>query len=807
MGVYGLTKYYCTHPRARKKVSLRHLAQKMFSRTGKKAKLLCDYLAILSPMVSQVHQILTILRQESSFYCDKNFEIYARKITSFVEAFQHLGIDLVVFVDGPHGVNEVQFKAKFSTLKDRFMSDLQAQHDLQQESSMNKQFIDLTPTPTLLRMQCLMTLESAGVEIIYCLGEADQELGLYARTHPEVCGILSTDSDFIIMEGSTLFPYDQLKFTHALIHGIHSKPDNVDKTEDITCEAVSPSTIARALGIKEEQLPDLAILCGNDFTKPFNHLLSRKLKKDLMLEATDVKSVAKWLRGKEVPLINYRPFNAFCNNHPEYKNAVMYTYDFYSRDYSSLGVVSSKQSYNFYLAILLGVSKCGIWWDDVTPVRLTLGSPCIQELLLPLRKIIYFLLGIKSVTEFGSTQVKSFAETSILLPKHDESADLQSSKFRDMGTNEKLLGFLYLTVNPLKFGNHVEDIGNVPELVASECASLDLPECLSTKAIFVCSCLQLIAYLNQHSTPKLNLSHAELDALLVTCLSCCIELKLPHDFASLTRSIRSNTIKFWFLRILSHAYLLASLLGLSDSLPQPKDLFSPMVFLLLHNIVTQNSECDKSRELIAMHTIWKKFMSFSSVTALSSAMFTRKAIKSPALRADIEILCLFANALTEVASHRDILTCPNPEMEECLSVCNSTASNRKPSIPLQARPSVFQHKGNVLPVEEHQHHILHLIANHQVVCIEGETGSGKSSRIPQFILNEAIYWHKECKILVSQPNPITAIKLAERVSHERGENVGITVGYGADHEVSCSYTQIVYCTREYMLQVSYIYYV
>jgi len=433
----------------------------------------------------------------------------------------------------------------------------------------------------------------------------------------------------------------------------------------------------------------------------------------------------------------------------------MYTYNFYSKDFSSLGVVSSKQSYNYFQATLLGVSKCGIWWDDLIPEILIPGSPCVQELLLPLRKVIYFFLGMSSVREFGQTQVERFAEISILLTKHDESTDLKclhSSNFRDLCADEKLLIFLYLTVNALKFGNHVIEIGKVPTQVASECASLDLnlPECLSTKGIFVCSCLQLIAYLNQYSTPRLNLSRAELDALLLTCLSCYVELKLPHDSASLIPSVRSTTITSWFSRTLLHAYCLATLLGLGDSLPQPKDLFSPMVFLLLHSVATQNSNCTKSMEVVVMDTIWQKFMSFSSVTALSSAMFTHKVGKSPALRADPEVLHLFANAVTEVCSHQDILF-PKPEMEESPSTCSSATSSPNPSVPIQTRqsvfqpetvespsacsndqklsmphqikPSVFQCRGNVLPVEEHQCHILHLVANHQVVCIEGENHS------------------------------------------------------------------------------------
>ena len=111
---------------------------------------------------------------------------------------------------------------------------------------------------------------------------------------------------------------------------------------------------------------------------------------------------------------------------------------------------------------------------------------------------------------------------------------------------------------------------------------------------------------------------------------------------------------------------------------------------------------------------------------------------------------------------------------------------------------------NVLPVKEHKDHILKLIAKHQVVCIEGGTGSGKSSMIPQFILEQAAFHSKKCKILVSQPNHITAIRLAQRVSRKQREDVGKTVGYGIHselYEVSLSLTKIIYCTREYMLQV------
>lgn len=67
----------------------------------------------------------------------------------------------------------------------------------------------------------------------------------------------------------------------------------------------------------------------------------------------------------------------------------------------------------------------------------------------------------------------------------------------------------------------------------------------------------------------------------------------------------------------------------------------------------------------------------------------------------------------------------------------------------------------------------------QVVVISGETGCGKSTQIPQFILddwllkssnanNKAI---EHVEIICTQPRRISAIGVAERVADERVEKV------------------------------------
>ena len=114
-------------------------------------------------------------------------------------------------------------------------------------------------------------------------------------------------------------------------------------------------------------------------------------------------------------------------------------------------------------------------------------------------------------------------------------------------------------------------------------------------------------------------------------------------------------------------------------------------------------------------------------------------------------------------------------------------------------------RGPDLPIAAHRHKLLELIEENRIVCVEGETGCGKSTRVPQYILDYSLSLSppRECRVLVSQPRRMAAIKLAERVATERGERVGYTVGYCVGGEnTNSSVAAITYCTTGYLLQVS-----
>jgi HrpA-like RNA helicase len=64
-----------------------------------------------------------------------------------------------------------------------------------------------------------------------------------------------------------------------------------------------------------------------------------------------------------------------------------------------------------------------------------------------------------------------------------------------------------------------------------------------------------------------------------------------------------------------------------------------------------------------------------------------------------------------------------------------------------------------------------MVAENAVTVICGETGSGKTTQVPQYLFP---YFKK---ILISQPRRISAITLAERVAEEMHVTVGNEIGY------------------------------
>ncbi|RWS11290.1 putative ATP-dependent RNA helicase TDRD9-like protein, partial [Dinothrombium tinctorium] len=106
-----------------------------------------------------------------------------------------------------------------------------------------------------------------------------------------------------------------------------------------------------------------------------------------------------------------------------------------------------------------------------------------------------------------------------------------------------------------------------------------------------------------------------------------------------------------------------------------------------------------------------------------------------------------------------------------------------------------------LAISEYREKIVTSVKINRVTIIEGDTGCGKTTQVPQYIADDCFHQGQYFNIAVTQPRRIAAISVAKRVCSERNWNLGEIVGYqvGMDKRTSEN-TRILYCTTGVLLQ-------
>lgn len=92
----------------------------------------------------------------------------------------------------------------------------------------------------------------------------------------------------------------------------------------------------------------------------------------------------------------------------------------------------------------------------------------------------------------------------------------------------------------------------------------------------------------------------------------------------------------------------------------------------------------------------------------------------------------------------------------------------------------LQEDRKMLPIYPYRDELLKAVDDHQILVIVGETGSGKTTQIPQY-LHESGYT-KRGKVGCTQPRRVAAMSVAARVSQEMGVKLGHEVGYSIRFE-------------------------
>ena len=125
----------------------------------------------------------------------------------------------------------------------------------------------------------------------------------------------------------------------------------------------------------------------------------------------------------------------------------------------------------------------------------------------------------------------------------------------------------------------------------------------------------------------------------------------------------------------------------------------------------------------------------------------------------------------------------------------------EPAAPDAPQPVHLNHLASDLPITRHRDTIVRLIASNQIVIISGSTGSGKTTQVPQYILDEHLRANRNVNIICTQPRRIAAISIARRVSEERGLQLGSMIGYQVSLDKQAQDdTRLLYVTTGILLQ-------
>eukprot|EP01102_Stenamoeba_stenopodia_P002144 TRINITY_DN11908_c0_g2_i1.p1 TRINITY_DN11908_c0_g2~~TRINITY_DN11908_c0_g2_i1.p1 ORF type:complete len:874 (+),score=238.87 TRINITY_DN11908_c0_g2_i1:78-2624(+) len=109
----------------------------------------------------------------------------------------------------------------------------------------------------------------------------------------------------------------------------------------------------------------------------------------------------------------------------------------------------------------------------------------------------------------------------------------------------------------------------------------------------------------------------------------------------------------------------------------------------------------------------------------------------------------------------------------------------------------LQETRKALPIYPYREQLLEAVRDHQVLVIVGETGSGKTTQIPQYLHEDG--YTKVGKIGCTQPRRVAAMSVAKRVADEMGVKLGNEVGYSIRFEDCTSEKTILQYMTDGML--------
>ncbi|CAL5210339.1 unnamed protein product [Lathyrus oleraceus] len=108
-------------------------------------------------------------------------------------------------------------------------------------------------------------------------------------------------------------------------------------------------------------------------------------------------------------------------------------------------------------------------------------------------------------------------------------------------------------------------------------------------------------------------------------------------------------------------------------------------------------------------------------------------------------------------------------------------------------------KRKKLAIWQHKDQFLNAFRANQVLALVAQTGSGKSTQIAQFVLEDMNIYKSNITIACSQPQKVAVMSTSHRVAEEMGVTIGEQVGYRTKFEDCTSSTTVFKYVQDDML--------
>ena len=866
MGIRGLHTYLVTNKRSGNKgttsslavteVDLKSESEKISANSGLKPILLCDCLGVVKALEIRV-LVGSINNGTQSKYCKfygSHLGTLANEMIKFVQSLRHLGIEPIFVSDGTR-VHSKENQPQAGTRDLKKSTDCERQRQkLASNGTWQKVcegYISIDVAETMFHPLCpdvcMNALIRTDVKVILCGGEADDTLISLCQENPAILGILSADTDFAAARGCKFFPIAREFFDVSQDMGFQAGKINTEP-KCLKCCYTSPELLAKCLEIRVEQVADLAVLCGNDYTGQLNsfyriryHLGIRQAKNE-----ANVIAVANWLRSVDVPILEHPKVKR--NLHSDYKAAIEHSLDLYSGESGELTELNSQSTMTLFhhLENIIAKIKKGHYYRQFYVEYMSVYHLPAFDFTLPLRSLLYFILGAKVVSEEGRNHKKAYGRLKVPVPNMDLSIQWLTSD--SMTCLSKILAVYYLVAYPHQSHKSLPSL--LSPASVSRLSQLDpLMKMSEAECLHGALALAILNFLKDHSKDIRSemfdhVSMEELQLLLAAFILVAAHVS-PISYSAKCPKMRAVTLSAVVWAATVSAYPLAYQIGLSDILPNMECFFDTSIFVPLyaanrHDKLNVDEGEQSTTVLQCISKILRQILGSPEASAISSYISSDQLHTPTDLVKAIgyfqQAVCFTKQEiLPEQQKELEKLRTPVKETEkpvvfdqdesesddertteEYTGIASSSSvqqpmvssgkkrAKKKASGQLAKEDQSSDSREDQLPVMKHRERILQAVSKHRVSIIDGKTGSGKSTQIPQFLYQHEVEQGRleTCSIVITQPRRMAAKSLAARVSTEMSDRNQI-VGYriGGEHSQKHFTTKITYVTAGYLLKV------